>query len=265
MTMAFDIATSFVMARRRGHGLARFPGPLPQSLDDAYAIQVRAIETWSDRIVGWKVGRLTPVLADRFGIDRFIGPVFGASVVHADHDGEMDFPIFVGGSAAFEAEYVLIMGQDQPLDTAMFDPSSARALVQEVRIGVEIAGSPLAVMPDLDSLASIADFGNNNGQIIGRGVPLALLDDPSLMGCAVSIDETPVRSGSAADLPGGPITALAFALTQAAKLGLPLTAGQFVSTGAVTGMHWVRPGQRCVADFGRWGRIPCLTVPVGRA
>ena len=261
MTM-LDIATSFVAARRRGHGLPTFPGPLPDSLDDAYAIQRSAIDLWPDAIAGWKVGRLTPALADRYGIDRFIGPVFADAVTRLDGAGEADFPMFVGGSGAFEAEYVLLLGQDQP---ARCDLSQARALVQEVRIAIEVAGSPLAVMPDLDSLASIADFGNNNGQIIGASIPLDALDDPTRMTCATSIDDVLVRAATAADLPGGPMTAFTFALTQAASLGLPLKAGQFVSTGAVTGMHWVRPGQRCVADFGAFGRIACLTVPVGRA
>lgn len=260
-----DIATSFVAARQRGRSLAVFPGLLPLCLDDAYAIQLKAIELWPDRIAGWKVGRLTPALADRFGIDRFIGPVFGSAVTRICDSGEADFPIFLGGSAAFEAEYVLVLGQDQPVDAAPTGPEAARAFVQEVRIGVEIAGSPLATMPVLDSLASISDFGNNNGQIIGPQVPAAILDDPCQMGCATSIDGALVRSASAAELPGGPLTALAFALSQAAKLGMPLKAGQFISTGAVTGMHWIRVGQRCVADFGQWGRIDCLAVPIGRA
>ncbi|QGP78059.1 2-keto-4-pentenoate hydratase [Sphingobium sp. CAP-1] len=262
---AMEIATSFVVARRRGHGLTSFPGPFPLSLDDAYAIQRAAIDLWPDAIAGWKVGRLTPALADRFGTDRFVGPVFEAGVTRLDGGGEADFPVFVGGSAAFEAEYIMVLREDQPPQQAGFVRDRARGLIGSIRIGVEVAGSPLAVMPDLDSLASIADLGNNNGQIVGPEIPLAALDDPCGMTCATSIDGVLVRSASAADLPGGPMTAFAFALDQCDRLGLPLKAGQFVSTGAVTGMHWIGAGQRCVADFGAFGRIACLAVPVGRA
>lgn len=261
-----DIAACFVEARLRGRGLPAFPGTMPDTLEDAYAIQAEAIRLWPDAVAGWKVGRLTPALSDRFGIDRFIGPIFASQVAQADDSGsEMDFPVFTGGSAAFEAEYVLVVDHDQPSDTITYDQDSARALARAVHIGIEIAGSPLAVMPDLNSLASIADLGNNNGQIIGPAIPLNVLDDPRNMGCATTIDGALVREASAADLPGGPLTAMAFACTQAAALGVPLKAGQFVSTGAVTGMHWVRAGQRCVADFGLWGSIACLAVPVGRA
>jgi 2-keto-4-pentenoate hydratase len=263
--VAVEIAASFVAARRRAHGLAKFPGLFPSDLEDAYTIQLAAIDLWSDTIAGWKVGRLSPALADRFGMDRFVGPVFASGVTRLDGGEEADFPVFVGGSAAFEAEYVMVLGEDQPPLQTGVDIDQARRLVGEVRIGVEVAGSPLAVMSDLDALASIADLGNNNGQIVGPAIPLEILGDPRGMTCSTSIDGTLMRGATAAELPGGPLTALAFALDQCARLGFPLKAGQFVSTGAVTGMHWIRAGQRCVADFGRFGRIDCLAVPVGRA
>lgn len=82
--VAVEIAASFVAARRRGHGLAKFPGLFPSDLDDAYTIQLAAIDLWPDAIAGWKVGRLSPALADRFGMDRFVGPVFAGGVTHLD-------------------------------------------------------------------------------------------------------------------------------------------------------------------------------------
>jgi len=260
-----DIAIILALARERGRGLSAFPGALPNDLDQAYDIQAKGIEIWTDSIAGWKVGRLAPVLTERFGVDRFIGPVFSNGVHRIDAAAETDFPVFPGGSAAFEAEYVVVLGQDQPDGLRSYTPAEARQFALSVHIGVEVAGSPLSIMPDLDSLASISDFGNNNGQIIGAQIPIEALDDPGSMGCATTIDGMLVRTATAADLPGGPLTALAFALTQAAELGRPLKAGEFVSTGAVTGMHWVRLGQRCSADFGSWGRVDCVAVPVGRA
>lgn len=260
-----DVAARFVEARKRGRGLATFPGPVPRSLDDAYAIQAHAIDLWPDHVAGWKVGRLTPALADRYGIDRFIGPVFASFVTWANDGRERDFPVFTGGSAAFEAEYVAMMKECLPPQTGSFSPTTARHLVKALHIGVEIAGSPLAGMPQFDSLASIADLGNNNGQIIGASLPLDLLDNPVLMPCATRIDGNLVCSANAADLPGGPLAAITFALTQATRLGRPISAGQFISTGAVTGMHWISVGQRCDATFGPWGRMQCRAVPVGRA
>ena len=47
----------------------------------------------------------------------------------------------------------------------------------------------------------------------------------------------------------GPFGAVRFLLEHAARRGMTLEAGQWVSTGAVTGVHPVKPGDRVVATF----------------
>lgn len=257
-----ETAAALVQARRNGLSLAAFPGGVPDTLDAAYAVQLEAIALWPDEIAGWKVGRLSPSQADRFGVDRFVGPVFRNGVKMAAADGCTAFPLIAHGSGAFEAECTVTLSADYGTDAVPATIATARALVEHVCISVEIAGSPLTAMADLGSLASIADLGNNNGQILGPRLSASLLDLPERFACAVTIDDQPAGRASAADLPGGPLTALAFALSQTAKLGHPARAGQFISTGAITGMHWVTPGSLCSADFGQLGRIECRTAAI---
>jgi len=248
MTALALTARALADARLSATSLSGFPGPLPTTLDEAYAIQRAVIDLWPSRIAGWKVGRLSADLAQRFGVDRFIGPVFEDAVVRVSGQGTADFPMFAQGSAAFEAEFVVFVGE-----------GPEKALVaQAMTTGIEIAASPIATLPALGSLATIADLGNNAGQIIGYPVALDLLGDPQALPCETRIGDAPAVSATAAALPGGPATALRFALAQAEAIGLPVEAGQFVSTGAVTGMHAVRPGQSCSADFARFGRIECM-------
>jgi 2-keto-4-pentenoate hydratase len=47
----------------------------------------------------------------------------------------------------------------------------------------------------------------------------------------------------------GPLGAAAFLFGLAARRGFALSAGQWISSGAVTGVHPVRPGQQVEADF----------------
>ena len=58
-----------------------------------------------------------------------------------------------------------------------------------------------------------------------------------------------VGRGSAAAVSGGPLAALAFALRCNARRGRPLRAGEFVSTGAATGVHSIAAGQSAEAIF----------------
>lgn len=244
------IAQQLVGARLDAQALEDFPGSLPTTLDDAYALQLAAIALWPDDVAGWKVGRLSADLADRYGVDRFIGPIFAASVTQANMVGPSPFAMFPGGSAAFEAEFVVFMGAGA--DGAVVPAS--------LYLGVEVASSPIVNLPALGSLASIADLGNNAGQIIGAAIPLGLLQQPATLHCQTRIGNMPSVTRTGEALPGGPAAGLAFAIEQAGRIGRPLQAGQFVSTGAVTGMHPVERGVQCVASFGDCGSIACTVT-----
>lgn len=256
-----EIAARLVSARRQGAALPVFPGALPTDLAQAYAIQRAAIERWSEPIAGWKVGRLTPRLASQFGVERFVGPIFESGVREVLEGQPCEFRMFPGGSAAFEAELIVYASQDQPKGQERFTAGDVGRLSGDLRLGIEVAGSPLASLPDLDSLASIAELGNNNGLLVGPQVPLQVLDDPHVLHCSTVIDGEVAGSGGLSSLPGGGVGAFAFALEALSALGMPLKAGQFISTGAMTGVHSVKIGQNCTADFGRWGRVEALVVP----
>lgn len=246
-TAAEHLADHLVKARLAARPLAGFPGQVPETLEDAYAVQQAAIERWPDEIAGWKVGRLSPDLAARFGAERFLGPVFRAAVVEAKPDGTADFAMFVGGSAAFEAEFVVHVTEN----------AAGNPVAGSLSIGVEIASSPISSLLQLGSLAMIADLGNNAGLILGPDIPVALLRSCEPLGCATIVDEGAEISATTEALPGGIAGAFRFAVSEAERLGRPLRAGQFVTTGAVTGMHVVLPGQQAMARFEPGGTLTC--------
>jgi 2-keto-4-pentenoate hydratase len=68
-------AHAFAAARRAARGLTAWPGPLPQTPDEAYALQNEVQAAWGKPVGGVKVGRVLGEWAQRFGIDRFAGPI----------------------------------------------------------------------------------------------------------------------------------------------------------------------------------------------
>src|SRR5215831_19195520 len=90
------IAEQFVRARLRAEALPAFPGEVPATLDAAYAVQDCAIALWTDRIAGWKVGRIDPPWSERLLEDRLVGPVFERGVRDAPSGAMIDFPVFEG-------------------------------------------------------------------------------------------------------------------------------------------------------------------------
>lgn len=258
MRTAAAIARNFVSARRNAQPLANFPGSIPLDLDSAYLCQELAIEAWPDRLAGWKVGMIPPPLRALFGSARLAGAIFEAGV--RGGAGEVEFPVFVGGFAAVEAELVLRIAHDARDGKVEWSEHEARALVDAMHIGIETAGSPLATINELGPTAIAADFGNNAGLILGPEVRDWAARPLESLSVVTRIDGAIVGRGEASFLPQGPIGALQFLAGQAARMGRPLKSGMLVSTGAITGVHEIALGQRGLADFGALGRISCLAV-----
>ncbi|WP_447725839.1 2-keto-4-pentenoate hydratase [Sphingomonas koreensis] len=252
-------AGALVEARRTATGLPAYPGALPVSLAEAYTVQAEAAGLWGDRVAGWKVGRITGEAERRFRKNRFIGPMFAGTVEEIAVGEKGAFPVIRGGSSALEAEVVAILGHDVAPRRSDWTPEEVRPLLCELRIAIEVAGSPVLHVNDLGALASIASFGNNLGLILGPAIRAWQEVGLDTIACQTIIDGAVAGSATVSSLPGGLLTAVAFALNQATQLEIGLSAGSMLSTGAITGVHAIKIGQRCEADFGAFGRLRCDT------
>lgn len=258
---AKTIAKRFVTARQTGEALPAFPGPLPPDLAAAYACQDAAIELVQDAIAGWKVGLIGKDAAAVFKHDRLAGPIFSSSVRESRAGETVGFPVFKGGFAAVEAEFLLRLGRDAPEGQRQWTRAQARELVAEVHVGVETAGSPLATINDLGPTAIVADFGNNAGLIVGPVLPRWRTTPVEHWHCETFVDGAGVGRGHAGVPPGGPFESLRFLLELCARRSRALKAGAWVSTGAITGVHEVVAGQTARVAFGDAGEVHCRAEP----
>ncbi|MGW8191825.1 2-keto-4-pentenoate hydratase [Sphingomonas hankookensis] len=250
------IAQAFVTARRQAVGLSPYPGEAPTTLAEAYAIQDRAIAIDGRTVAGWKVGRINAPLDTALGANRLAGPIFADQVVGTEA-GAM--AVIADGFAAAEAEYCVRIGRAPEPGRTGLSLDEALELVDAVHVGIEIASSPYAGINADGPLVTISDYGNNYGLLIGAEVPgwreLGFLDWP----VESRIDGAVVGTATARTMLDGPIGAVAFLVDCLAARGVPLTPGTWVSSGAVTGVHQIRPGQRFEADFGVL-RVACGIV-----
>ena len=254
------IARAFVDARLQCRPLTGYPGVMPAALDAAYAIQDIAISLWPDELAGWKVGAIPPALLVVYGEERIIGPVFRTAVKHASIGVEQKFPVFVGGFAAVEAEFVFEIATDAQPGKVDWTPEQAADTVAAMYIGMEPASSPLATINEIGPVAIVSDFGNNAGLLLGLASPDWRGRLANGITCETSIDGVCVGRGGTARLPGGPLGALAFALNRCARLGRPLRAGALITTGAATGIHDVVAGQSARLVFQHYGELLCRAV-----
>lgn len=251
---ASRIARSFVDARSAGTALSDYPGERPSGLEDAYQVQDAAIALAARPVGGWKVGRINPPLGE---VDRLAGPIFADQIVSATPD-PVAMPVFRDGFAAAEAEFLMRLGRTPDPAKRRYTLDEAHALVDAVAVGIEIASSPFPGINDNGPAVTVSDFGNNNGLVIGPEVAawaeLDLLSWP----VGLLVNGAVVGGATAATMLDGPFGAVRFLLEHMAERGTPLAAGQWVSTGAVTGVHRVAVGDRVEARFDDRLSVECV-------
>jgi 2-keto-4-pentenoate hydratase len=263
--LAFDAkraASEFVRARRAAGSFADYPGAMPTDLDSAYRCQDEAIALWDDTIAGWKVGWIPEPFSQKFGTHRLVGPIFTRSVRPSEGGVSIDVPVFASGFAAIEAEFVFQLSDDAPRDVVEWTTETARELVKSMYVGIEIASSPLININDYGPAVVASDFGNNAGLLLGARIVDWRARSLESMTCETCIDGAVIGRGGAANVSGGPLEALAFALSCNARRGRPLRAGDYVSTGAATGVHSINAGQSAEAIFTGVGSVRCRTFPM---
>jgi 2-keto-4-pentenoate hydratase len=253
------IAGRFLAARRAAEGLDDYPGDFPATLDEAYAIQDEAIARWGRPVIGWKVGRVPPPLIERFGTDRLAGPIF-AQKAAGTAGGPVEMPVFAEGFVAGEAEFLLRIGTTPPAGKVDYSLAETAGLIDAVHAGIEIASSPLGAINELGPIAVISDFGNNNGLVVGARLPDGRASGFEDWPVATLIDGVEVGTGRAAGFPDGAIGAARFLFALMARRGIALAPGQWISSGAVTGVHRARPGQLVEARFAAGLSVACRLV-----
>lgn len=250
------IAGRFLAARRSAGGLADYPGDFPETLDDAYQVQDQAIAAWGRPVIGWKVGRINPPLSDRYGADRLAGPIFACQNV-ADSGAAPECPVFAKGFAAGEAEFLLRVARTPPRGKGSFTLEEAADLIDAVHVGIEIASSPLGAINKLGPVAVVSDFGNNNGLVVGAAIPDWRSSGFEQWEVTTLLDGAEAGTGRAAAFPDGAIGAARFLFELMAERGIALQPGQWISSGAVTGVHDAAPGQQVEARFGERFSVRC--------
>ena len=248
------ISDAFLTARATHSVLPEFPGNLPADMDAAYEIQNRSLKIWPQELVGWKVGGVPPHLRAVLKQDRVVGPAFENRLVRADSE-TAQMPVFEGGFAAVEPEFVLELGGVVALTGEALSAEDVLPCIQACYIGCEIASSPLPIINKIGSLAVASDFGNNNGIIQGKRLEAWSPEYLSEMTVETEINGKVVGTANAPEFPDGPLAAVAFLINNLRRRGLHVPDGLLVATGAITGIHDVVIGDTSKIRFDGLGEI----------
>ncbi|MBL0914636.1 MAG: 2-keto-4-pentenoate hydratase [Sphingopyxis sp.] len=248
------IAQAFLAARQKKTPLTLYPGAMPESMVEAYAIQDAAIAFDGRQVGGWKVGRIAAELVDTYGDNRLTGPIFSDEIFDGSAGQRPAMPVYAEGFAAAEAEVLLCLGE---VGTRDYDIDSVKNCITEVRTGIEIASSPFVAINKNGPAVTASDYGNNKGLILGPAIPGWRDADLIRMPVEFFVDDAPVGAATMETMLDGPFGSALFLIRTLRARGIAIAPGTWVSTGAITGIHEIRPGQRGDALFDGKIRVGC--------
>lgn len=249
------LSQNLIAARQSCTLLDTYPGAVPETPEEAYQVQDLCIAGWKDELVGWKVAGLKADLHEQFKASRQSGPVFKKTLQWSSGDDYIYAPVFAGGFAAIEAEFVIELGDVSSLPSSNLTIEDALNAIAKIYIGIEIASSPMKHPGSYGTLASVSDFGSNAGVIIGPEISNWRDLEFSDIEVSVKIGEEVVGTANAKPGLSGPLGAVTYLIEHLAGRGHGITAGTYVSSGAITGVHQAEVGVPSEVVFSGLGSI----------
>jgi 2-keto-4-pentenoate hydratase len=240
----------------RFHGLA---GALaPTSIEAAYAIQdafvAQLLQLRRSALAGYKIAITTPAMRELVGFDdsmsgRLLADQLyasGATILAGDY-----VHLIVEFEIAFE------IAHDLPDNAAPWIGASILEHVACAYPALEVADDRLADYRELKRsvLTLVADNAWNQGLVLGA--PVRGLDAGSIQALEgiASIDGIEVGRGSGRDVLGHPLAALAWLANHLAARGLPVKAGDIVTTGSLVKSQFPVAGNRIAFRLPGFGEV----------
>lgn len=242
-----DIAQSLVAARRSGQPCDIAKAHPELGLDEAYAVQAevaRQMGWFTHGPRAWKVGGSPVITAAPL-------PQVLSSPANGSLGGQHDVLI--------EAELAFRLGQTPE------QPEDVLACLGTVCVSIELIGTRL-----LDGLSApahwkLADQGVHAGLVIGSELPFAAFahftdEHWRQQACQVTVNGQLVQQVRGSHPCVNPLSTLPWLVSHAVDQGLPLQAGDLITTGAWA-MLRVRAGDRVEVGFEGFGAAQLQVGP----
>lgn len=240
-----NAAAAVLLGVRRGGAKLRGLGDLaPADMAEAFAVQRAVLAGIGGTVGGWKC-------AAPPGKDPTAAIMNGAGIVA----GPARWAMPREGKVGIETEIAFRLGRDLPGRAVPYSREEVLDAVAGAFPVIEMVESryldPKAVGP----MEALADCIAHGGLVCGgdvpswRGMDLAGLVVRQTAGGEVQVEKA---GGNPSLDPVVPLVWLANALP---GFGLPLKAGQVVTTGSCTGLLWVPGGQRVTGGFAGFGEV----------
>ncbi len=241
---AVAIAEEIIAARAAGGRLSPFTGRVPGfGLDEAYQVAgiIACRRAARSPVTGRKIGFTNPALWEKAGLTHPVwGSMYEESVTRTEPGGETP-AIAMAGSVEPKIECEVVVVLRSVPERGARGAAVARH-VAEIGLGFEIVDSPYPGW-NMRPADAVATGGIHHGLAVGLLTPVTDADATAaaMAGLTVSMtmstgSQPPhhVADGAGRMVLGNPLDAVGVLAEMAADQGVPLQAGEIVTTGTLT-------------------------------
>jgi len=234
-------------ARRDGRQVAHLdPALVPANVDEAYRINARIADELGWEPLGWKIAATTEAVRAKLGTN---GPIYGRTFRRFRSESPTRLQHVELLDPLVECEFFVTLARDLPPRDRAWSMTDIIAAIASVHAGIEVAECrfPMRALPPLPAI--LADGSASGRYVFGDEIANWRVDLPQVE-VRLEVDGREIRRGSGADVMGDPLRPLLWLAEERRAFGDGLRAGETISTGSMTGMLPIRPGQHVLARFG---------------
>ena len=247
-----EVVNLLTLARFAHRRIPGIPDELkPADTRGAYELQRALCEHWAAQLggfAGYKIACTSEIPQRQLGlIEPFFGRLMNATVY--------DSPVALDSSQFFmrviESEFGFQMARDLP--DGNYTQDDMASAVAGVVPAIEIVDSRYDDWQSVGAHSLIIDNACHGAWVKGTLSPV--FEDLAEHHVRLLVNGAEVTSGKGSAALGHPLKALAWLANTLPQYGLSLKAGDWVTTGVVTGLYYAKPGDHLVADFGSLGEL----------
>jgi 2-keto-4-pentenoate hydratase len=228
-------------ARRSGVRIASLPnGSHPADLAEALAVQDAIVARLSERVAGWKV-------AVNMDGEVMRGAIIGSRMFQSP----ASLPAVEVPLLGIEGEIGFLFDRDLPPRGTEYSTAEVVSAVTAV-VGIEIVASRFQDYANAPLLDRTADNMSNGAYIVGTHRSDWQRTDLSKLQATLRVNGEIAVQKTGGHVAGDPILP-AIALVNALRKTTGVAAGQIITTGTYTGLHFVKPGDVVVVEFVDFG------------
>lgn len=225
-------ARRLIEARRDQRAIDGLPlDALPQTVDEALSIQARVLAQIGGH-GGWKVGAASPDATPA-------ASMLPAQRIYAS-------PVQLSPTAfnfiGIEAEIAFKFGRTLDRAGGGYTEREVLEAVASVHPTIEIADSRYSRWRERSSLEQLADCGNNGALIVGPAANAVPSIDQTRVQAQVWIDDTLRVTKVGGNTAGSVQRLLTWLANRCVELGMPIRAGDIVTSGSCTGLEIIPGG-----------------------